>query len=1013
MEFATKQTDGPALRAIYELLASGLGYLSETMSTVQRTALVERLNGFLAEEDMTVFMYAMGTLARLYAAGVKDAETCACEEFFDGKKSKHLLAMACGNVLAAVTEGRDTVVELIKVAQVIVSTVSSQQRNIFLRTKVAEKTMSSLWAKLEKIGRVEEPLVEVLIAFAMTLYPETKPPKALLEFVCLRVEASLKEELQGRSDLFAAKGVAEVVILNDRVDLVSEMFRSSLLLSSSGSLAIDTKSTARVSSRLNCIQEVTKLLSKHPRLQEELNSCMLRNDFSSPLKRFMSYRQPAQATHACCNISTTASTCESTLRNAQASLHSALRNLIIRASLLATTRLPSTAFALELLTLPTTHPLICAAFPTTPASAQQPVISLLEAPSTQQPAQSKNWRARLSTELAQAASQTHSSLISSLGEICKDLEARCEDIETPLRELEAKMEEVKKELEGERQNSTSLRDLLKKSGEELDKAGEQIVMLEERMDKVVEMAEEKAERAKAYKKDWEDVQVDLEKEAGKRLAAQGEVGLLRSQLRELETEKEQLLSKIQHLEEDHASLSRNFESLRTENSQLDQKVRDSENEVENLTMRSIALEDEITEKEHRIRENEDMITSLEADVQAASEKTAVLNSSISGLERTLEAERQAAHEKFSSLMDSLTEAETSTEKALAQIAQLEAEKAKIGAALVEKEGELEEARIAAANEYAELQDSTAKKIFEQAEALSTLQKTHESLAAAHSDLETSHTNLQTSHGSLSSAHSELEVSHSELQTTYENLSTAHNELQTSHTTLQTTHTTLQRSHSTLTAQYQTLKTTLADLQASYKEKSAQLKHMQGLHAQLSAFLQPQIFPATPQAAAAAHQLLASSPPSALRDVTGSQESRWNSSFNEKVDCTPSQEGKKKDRERNSKRKRVDGSPAKPAPLLAVPRKGTRRSTVTFSRAATTMDGWQHSKGGRQSTPLVMGKTPGRKGREMSAPVLVHGDAEKDELDGLNESFFSEDVLSCSTPKEKRLVQVGEETTMDF
>lgn len=251
---------------------------------------------------------------------------------------------------------------------------------------------------------------------------------------------------------------------------------------------------------------------------------------------------------------------------------------------------------------------------------------------------SHDWRSRLLSELTRDAAKQHTGIVSTLGEICRDLERRCEGVEKPLKEEQARCESLSKELgeakERERRLEASI-DRKRVQMEEMRREHDGVeIQLDAAIEKIHEgedslkkLKEELDAERKGRKEDEKKVVEEREKVAEEHLGELAEQG---AKLAGLETKLEQLEGTIRELKGELVTVTKKLEVEKREGIRLSADLGDRSRELEERQRKMEQMEAELAQND---KELEDLSVRLDRTLEERDAQIQVQVDKIAELER--------------------------------------------------------------------------------------------------------------------------------------------------------------------------------------------------------------------------------------------------------------------------------------------------------------------------------------------------------------------------------------------
>lgn len=210
------------------------------------------------------------------------------------------------------------------------------------------------------------------------------------------------------------------------------------------------RSLASLQDRIQFTKCLSDLIPGFQQLRIGILSGLATNEFSQLISAFLSAHK-SEPSYVCqdCEV------CPTRLLSLQKDLASEVCTLLLRAGMYAQhdecISLDPTLASLLL----EKHKQVSAIRSICPAqyfsragSKPQDAVTLFEASATpENRVNGRDWRQNLYNALQGDASRQHESIVTAMGEICRDLETRCEGVERPLRKEEERSERLRQEVE--------------------------------------------------------------------------------------------------------------------------------------------------------------------------------------------------------------------------------------------------------------------------------------------------------------------------------------------------------------------------------------------------------------------------------------------------------------------------------------------------------------------------------------------------------------------------------------
>jgi len=203
----------------------------------------------------------------------------------------------------------------------------------------------------------------------------------------------------------------------------------------------------RIQERLDFVHSLDEMVPQSPNLRNGVLSALSRKEFESLLHDFLS-RSP-DALRTCGE----GEVCDWSYAKLVGRIQQALCTFIIRVSIFSQGHQEhplSTQVATSLMQKLTSLSTTCLECPTKEFDENTcyvPLPLFEQSASPEARISSRNWRHSLRESLARDADRQHKYLVSSVGDICRDLELRCETVEKPLREQEQKCQKLQIEID--------------------------------------------------------------------------------------------------------------------------------------------------------------------------------------------------------------------------------------------------------------------------------------------------------------------------------------------------------------------------------------------------------------------------------------------------------------------------------------------------------------------------------------------------------------------------------------
>jgi hypothetical protein len=502
----------------------------------QSRGFAKRMTGFLAEKgsadsDVNTFLtYCLATLAHMHmAVGIPCDRTAAIGDIFQGKKAPMVLTLVINivNVLASPEKKGDweEKVRIIRMATVIANAVSNQ-----VKVNGASGSDAAGLARLLEKAKAQEDtrVVSEVLQFvsALSLVNPPAPLKATIEeLVCRnRKEETLDMFLPLISaGLFAVSPSGEVLerfgssdILQKAASqhLVGDMLRSVIKRASANSEPTHS-SYLLLRDRIEFIQKLTGEVQS-PHLRRGVIAALSTVELAPLVDSFIAHTiKPSVASEAACGDG---EACQWTILDLTHRLQLALCTFILRCSLSSHGDVESqplcarTAISLmEKLACLSASRFRCP-FETNPREKScHDTLSLIEeSASPEARISSRNWPQNLMERLARDTDRQHGFIVSTVSEICRDLERRCENVEKPLRAEEENSRRLQAEVDKLKMQCTDAGEQLARCMHTLEHTAGENDMLEKKLDCAIAKTKESMERIKELE---ETVEVERE-EAG-------------------------------------------------------------------------------------------------------------------------------------------------------------------------------------------------------------------------------------------------------------------------------------------------------------------------------------------------------------------------------------------------------------------------------------------------------------------------------------------------------------------
>jgi predicted nucleic acid-binding Zn-ribbon protein len=577
LDRATKSPSISTIRPLYVLVANGYKHLTLQMSENQSHGFAKRMTGFLAEKcsadtDVNTFLtYCLATLAHMHlATEIKSGKTTAIGEFFQGKKAPMVLTLVINivNVLASPETRRDwqEKIGLIRMATIIASAVSDQVK----ANGASSSDAASLVRLLEKARAQEDTRVvsEVLqFVSALSLVTPPAPLKATMEELLCR---SRKEETTimflplMSAGFFAVSSVGPVMPVWDDSDfpqqeasqrLVGDMLRSVIKHASANNQPTHS-SYLLLRDRIEFIQKLSDDIPQSPHLRRHVLAALSTPELVPLVNDFIKHtNRPPVASEACSE----GEACQWSIFSLTNRLQLALCTFILRCSFYSQAGgegggegvqpLPASMATkimekLGSLSAAVQYQSQCPFEKTLKSKTSSPhdILSLIEeVASPEARISSRNWRQSLMQGLARDTDRQHGFIVSTVSEICRDLERRCENVEKPLRAEEENSRRLQAEVEKLKAQCADVEEQLGRCIHNLDHAAAENEMLENKLDCAMEKTKEAMERVKELEE-----MVEVEREE-----ARQNIEELERELADTKKalERELLETKSEHLEE--------------------------------------------------------------------------------------------------------------------------------------------------------------------------------------------------------------------------------------------------------------------------------------------------------------------------------------------------------------------------------------------------------------------------------------------------------------------------------
>ena len=417
---------------------------------------------------------------------------------------------------------------------------------------------------------------------------------------------------------------------------------------STNALPLSTSSISRLQERIALLSALTEKIAISPSLRKIILCALSTEALSTPLRMFVN-------TSCCARLSTesdciNSDVCSIALSNTQRELSRILCVLLLTAGLHAdivedSERLsPSLGTALLLIlgqfsTFPSANDNRCRIECTTSIPTQMPLI--LEATATPGThTTSHNWRDRLLSELTREAARQHTGIVSTVGEICRDLERRCEGIEKPLKEEQSRCKSLSKELDEAKEREKRLEASIDRKRVQIEDMRRVYEGVEIQLDAAVEKIQEGEDSWKKLKEEL-DVERKGRKDDEKRAAEEreraaeehlGELAEQGAKLAGLETKIEQLEGILKELKGELVVVTATLEVEKREGNRLSADLGDRNRELEERQRKMDEME---TELAYNDKELEDLSVRLDRTLEERDSHIQVQMGKIAELERTV------------------------------------------------------------------------------------------------------------------------------------------------------------------------------------------------------------------------------------------------------------------------------------------------------------------------------------------------------------------------------------------
>lgn len=746
---AATNTTPTTLRNVHTLVSTGFSHLSSLLTPSQSRTFSDQMAQFLSaqgkEDTNTLLVLSLSTLAHMALA--LDANTDESSprnkekgplSFFRGKKAQRVLPLVTNIVIDLVArnpENWEETTELIEMASVVVQAVTKDVKEAWTNGKEAA-VLGRLLDKLER-KEMRGSVKMAVLKFVGVLCEGRLVPR--LRECFARLVVSGRKEVGGE---FLPPELAQ--LMSDAPREVVETLLEECLRFASVEVTPTIQNAAALRDRILLLSYLITKLPNSTNLRTHISTYLSSSTSTALLKTFIISLAPTSTTHSCL----TSEACPTALLISHRKFKHLLSTLLLHTLLHTPSASVDATLSTSLLAALST--LLSAPVPTCPFTSPPPQASplpLLEAsatPHTSSRITSTGWRSQLQTILIRSRERDEQTIISALGEICRDLETRCETVEQPLLEARERGEAWRKELEEYRSQCADLeREDEERRGqmEELER-GKQV--LQKRLGVVMEKAEEHHSKVKELEGLVEEVRKEF---------AESVVGASRRQ-EEMEKEHAEAVDKLKteftvyqkDAEGQAAEKRREWEELirhlreqadvaATENLQI---LNDRQDRIEELEEQIKTMEEKLASFQELLNEAESQITAaatekdnLEAEIQDAGaqysklrretgEKIDTLQTSVANLENerdSLKADLTSetnllteAHQKITSLDSTLRDLQNRNKDLESQLVQFTTERDRLQHLFDEVLGSKRSAEEAYNLEVKNLQDEAEEQI---------------------------------------------------------------------------------------------------------------------------------------------------------------------------------------------------------------------------------------------------------------------------------------------------------------
>ncbi|KAI5801674.1 hypothetical protein DFH27DRAFT_653042 [Peziza echinospora] len=671
VEVATTSPTPEAIRNIHTLVTSGYTHLQDLLTPPQRTMLLGRLGKFLHVEDQGAVLAALATLAHFHLEDEKAGKLQGAEterDLFSGKRIDKLLGLVCLNVVTLVSvpqggggEEWDARAEQVRLAGMVLRAVKDRGKEVYMASPEGVSGMKNLVRKLEKLTTEEgfgcagcTRLLREGVRFALALAPAKgvvgvvgRPVAGLVE-VLPRV--LVREICGAENGLMEGELAGEIVpaLVTSCSGELAELIRSTITLASTP-LTFNTVTHRRLEGRSIFISALTALLPSTP----SLRLALLVNVSTASFNTFLAYAPPP-ATIDC----TALDVCPTTLLLAQKRLASTICTAFLTAGFSAQTdTIPlKLAEATSLLTLHSHLATSTAQIPqcpqTTTPRPPSPPLTLLEASATPGSTMSSHaWRDRLLHELTRDTTRQHSGILTFVGEICRDLEARCDTVERPLRESQSRCLHLQKLVDEAVERTASLEELLEGKSKDVENLDAEKERLEQQLDVAFDKTNEYEERIEALRaqiasekdlrrkdgKEWKGKMDELEKEhLGALAEGQARVSEVEGELEGMQDTVTELGRVVEGERKVVKELTSQIEALKSEASIKTAEVEQRDGEIERIEQALCVVKASLEEKVAEVKDKESTIISLSTQITTLTHALAEKEDEITNVTSRLE-----------------------------------------------------------------------------------------------------------------------------------------------------------------------------------------------------------------------------------------------------------------------------------------------------------------------------------------------------------------------------------------